>query len=93
MDLTITLPDELAGWLWREAERRGVEPQRYAAQIITEHLPAGDRAKSLQSLFATWAAEDSTDDPAEVARRQAEWGELKQAINANRTSGRKPFPE
>jgi hypothetical protein len=93
MDLTITLPDQLAGELRRGAERRGIEPQRYAAQLISEHLPAADRAKSLQSLFAVWAAEDATDDPAEIANRQAEWDELKRAINANRTSGRKPFAE
>src|SRR5690349_565267 len=93
MDLTITLPDELAGELRREAGRRGVDPQRYAAQLITEHLPATERARSLQSLFDQWAAEDATDDPAELARRQAEWDELKRGINANRSSGRKPFTE
>ena len=93
MDLTITLSDDLAGELRREAERRGVDPQRYAAQIITEHLPAAERARALRSLFDRWAAEDATDDPAELGRRQAELDDLKQAINANRTSGRKPFAE
>jgi hypothetical protein len=93
MGLTIQLPDDLATELRREAERLGVEPQRYAVQIIQQHLPAAERAKSLHDLFARWAAEDATDDPQELARRQQEWEQLKRALDANRASGRKLFGE
>jgi len=93
MDLTITLPDDLAGELRREAERRGVEPSDYAAQLIQQHLPAADLAKPLHALFSQWAAEDATNDPQELATRQQDWEQLKQGLNANRTSGRKLFNE
>lgn len=79
MELTIQLPNDVANKLRREAERLGVEPQRYAVQIIQRHLPVDDRATSLHDLFAQWAAEDATDDPRELAHRQHEWEELKRA--------------
>ena len=60
-------------------------------QISGADLSPSDRAKALQSLFDQWAAEDATDDPQELARREAEWGELRRALNENRTSGRKLF--
>jgi len=54
---------------------------------------AAERVKALREMFASWDVEDATDDPQEIARRQQEWEELKQALNANRTSGRKLFNE
>ncbi|HZL37889.1 MAG TPA: hypothetical protein VFC78_21405 [Tepidisphaeraceae bacterium] len=93
MDLTISLPDGLATALRREADRRGVEPRQCAAQIIEQHLPTAGRSDGLRKLFARWAAEDQTNDPAELEQRNAEWEQLKRALNANRTSGRKLFPE
>ena len=42
-------------------------------------------------LLAQWDREDATDDPAEIARREAELKELKKALNENRGSGRTPF--
>lgn len=93
MTVTITLPDEVAGELQREAERRGIEPQHVAAEIIASHLPSSERARALQSLFAQWAAEDVTTDASELDRRKAEWEEMKHALNANRSSGRKLFAE
>jgi hypothetical protein len=93
MHLTIKLPDDLASELEHEAQRHGVDPQQYAARIIQENLPAAERAKALRELFAQWDAEDATDDPEELARRQKEWDQLRRALNSNRTSGRKLFPE
>jgi hypothetical protein len=43
-------------------------------------------------MFAQWDAEDRTDDPAEIERRERDWEELKAALNANRGSARKLFP-
>jgi hypothetical protein len=92
MSLSFELPDNLAAALQREAARRGIDPGHYAAQLIQENLPAAERAKALRALFAQWASEDATEDPAELARRQKEWDETKRALNANRASGRKLFP-
>jgi PleD family two-component response regulator len=91
MTLTIDLPDDLAKELGREATRRGMEPAPFAMQILRENLSAAERSRSLRALFEQWAAEDATDDPVELARRQQEWEELKKALNENRTSGRKLF--
>ena len=93
MNLMIELPEDLAMELNREAERRGLKPQDCATQIIRERLPAIERARAARALFAEWEAEDATDDPNELAARQLEWEQLKQGLNANRSSGRKLFPE
>jgi hypothetical protein len=93
MNLTLNLPDELADRLRSEAERLGVDVQQCAVQMIQNSFPTAERARALRQLFSEWAAEDATDDPAELARRQNEWAELKHALNANRASGRKLFPE
>ncbi|HEY2587496.1 MAG TPA: hypothetical protein VGI81_17250 [Tepidisphaeraceae bacterium] len=58
------------------------------------HPPeANEKANALRLLFAQWAEEDATDDPAEIARRCEEWTRLKRSLNDNRTSGRKLFSE
>ncbi len=91
MSLKIDLPDDLAAQLEREAQRLGVDARQYAQQMIREHMPAAERSKALRALFDQWATEDATNDPEELARRQRKWNELKESLNANRTSGRKLF--
>jgi hypothetical protein len=91
MPFMINLPEDLAQELQREADRRGVEPAPFAVQLLRENLSASERARGLHDLFAKWAAEDATSDPAELARRQQEWERLKSALNDNRSSGRKLF--
>lgn len=93
MSITIHIPDELSAQLEDEARRRGVEPQQFAVEIIRDRLPPVDKAKALRSLFDQWAAEDATDDPAEIMRRREEWAQLKRALNENRTSGPKLFAD
>lgn len=94
MTLMIELPAELEKRLRSEAQTHGVAPEDYARKVLEENIPKpiAPEGNSLQRLFAQWDAEDATDDPAEIARRQQEWEELKQALNANRGSYRKPFP-
>jgi len=50
--------------------------------------------QDLDELFAQWREEDATDDPEELARRDAQLDELKANLNANRaaTGGRLLFP-
>lgn len=94
MTLMIELPAELEKRLRNEAQTHGVAPEDYARKVLEENIPKPLPAEgnSLQRLFAKWDAEDATDDPAEIARRQQEWEELKKALNANHGSYRKPFP-
>ena len=44
-------------------------------------------------LLNQWREEDATDDPQEIAQRQAEWQEFKQGMNENSLSGRVIYPE
>jgi hypothetical protein len=87
--LTIELPEQIGAELQREAQRQGMGADRYASQIIQQNLMAIERARSLRDLFEQWEREDETDDPQELARRAAEWEELKRALNANRGTGRR----
>ncbi|HET6250443.1 MAG TPA: hypothetical protein VFE47_22335 [Tepidisphaeraceae bacterium] len=93
MTLTLQLPDDVATRLELEAKRRGVMVGECLAQIVQERLPDANALNALSEMFAQWDREDATDDPAEIAARQAEWEELKKNLNANRGSQRKLFPE
>lgn len=95
--MTIVLPDALEQRLRRAAQRQGIDPSDYAATLIDRHLPPEPRQGSLADLFARWAAEDETDDPAEIARRNAEFEEFKREMNRSRIemegdNARIPFP-
>lgn len=95
--MTIALPDELEKRLRSQAERLGLPPDQYAAELIARQLPPEAREQSLADLFAEWATEDETHDPEEIARRNAEFEEFKQEMNRTRReaqgpNARIPFP-
>jgi hypothetical protein len=101
MTLAIELtPDEEAR-LQAAAREQGLDPTDCARRLLIEHLPplradsaqASERDRTLE-LFEQWEAEDATDDPEEIARRNQEWEELKAQMNATRAElGAEPlFP-
>lgn len=95
--MTLTLSPELEARLRAEAARRGVSPNELAQDLISEHLPKPESGSSLEALFAEWAAEDATDDPAEIERQRREGEEFMQGLNRNRLemegpNSRKPWP-
>jgi hypothetical protein len=93
MTLLLSLPPDLEQKLKDEANRQGVAPDEYARRVVQQHLEARRApAQSMQELFAQWEAEDATDDPTELARREQEWVELKKSFNENHYSNRKLFP-
>jgi hypothetical protein len=59
-------------------------------QIVRTQKPVVDQATL--DLLAKWDAEDATDDPAEIARRQEEWEEFRKAMNEDSISGRPIYP-
>jgi len=65
-----------------------IEETRGTAVVIA---PVGD----LGELLARWRAEDETTDEQELARRDAEWEDLKANLNANRSAAgeRLLFPD
>jgi hypothetical protein len=95
--MTISLPAEVESRLVHQASRLGLAPDEYASRLIAQHLPPMEARASLGDLFAEWDREDATDDPAELARRNQEFEELKEAMNRNREEmegplSRKPWP-
>jgi HEPN domain-containing protein len=95
--MTIELPAEIEARLKGEAQRQGVPAEQYAKQILVEHLGRPGATQSIEELFAEWEAEDHTDDPDEISRRNEEFEEFKKAMNQNRLdsegpNARKLFP-
>jgi hypothetical protein len=99
MGLTIELTPAEEARLRSAAEKAGLEPAEFARRVLAEHLPPLDSEGSVTkdptiALFEQWEAEDATDDPEEIARREQEWEELKAQMNATRAElGMQPlFP-
>ena len=86
MTLTLTLPPELERRLAEEAARKGVPPEQYTLQLLSEHLPAADRRAEAVRLLQSWLDEGD-------AAEQTETGDyLVRALDEDRLSDRKLFP-
>jgi hypothetical protein len=86
MTLVIDLTPEEEARLHAAARSLGVDPVECARRVLSEHLPPAQPGVATLALFATWEAEDATDDPEELAARQREWDELKASMNASRAA-------
>jgi hypothetical protein len=97
MIVTIDLDERLRIRLEQEARRRGLQPPEYARQLVEQGLRTAAAAtgpdRATLDLLAEWEREDATNDPAELEARRSELEALKQALNDNRPTGRKPFPQ
>ena len=84
MTLTIELTPEEERRI-QNAQAKGFD---VAAMIkgFLAGLPQAEEEDRTLALFAQWRAEDVTDDPEELARRDAELEEFKANINANRAA-------
>ena len=95
--MTIALPTDLEKRVNDEASRQGLNAGDFVRKLILERLPTINSEESLADLFAEWNAEDGTNDPAELARRELEFNDFKSAMNRNRAEmegqgSRKLFP-
>jgi hypothetical protein len=95
--IQLALPPDIEARIKGEASKQGLLPEAFIQKLIIERFPPADSNASLSNLFAEWAAEDFTDDPAEIAKRNEEVEEFKEAMNRNRLDmegpdARKPFP-
>lgn len=85
MTIQIELAPDVKSRLDAQASRLGLEATAYAKKLIEENLPeASPESGSLAKLFAEWEAEDATDDPAEIERRNREAEEFMQNLARNR---------
>ncbi len=91
--LKLNLSQEIETRVREEAMRRGIAAEDYAAHLVADSLPspsapepsaAAAAEHSLSDLFSKWAQDDETEDPTEIERRNAEFEELKEAMNQSR---------
>ena len=82
--MTLTLPSEIEARLKEEASRQGLDPAEYASRLIEQGLPRPQPNQATLDLLARWDAEDATDDPEEIARRQREAEEFMQSLARSR---------
>jgi hypothetical protein len=86
--LTITVQGDLEDRLKRAADSAQLDPQVVAERVLDAHLPEPNQ--SSLDLLAKWEAEESTTDPAELARRQSEGEQFMQNLAANRKAAEGP---
>ena len=85
MTIQIELAPDVKARLEAQASRLGLETTAYAKKLIEENLPqTSPEQGSLAKLFAEWEAEDATDDPVEIERRNREAEEFMQNLARNR---------
>ncbi|MGL6094906.1 MAG: hypothetical protein ACRC7O_03760 [Fimbriiglobus sp.] len=85
MPFAVSLPPDLEARLTAEAARAGVPPEKYAAALLTTHLPA-DRAAAAVALLDGWLAEPDPSD-------QHETGDvLVHRLDDSRSGQRPHFP-
>lgn len=84
MSINVELTPEEEARLRAAARRQGLAAEECARRMIAANLVDEPPAYTTAELFALWAAEDATDDPEELAARQREWEELRDALNATR---------
>lgn len=102
MTVTLNLKPEVEAEIAQQAAAEGVTLQQRIDSMIAEAVkrqppplsPAEQRKKNQAAidLLNQWDEEDKTDDPEEIARRQAEWEEFKLGMNAAHTSNRVIYP-
>lgn len=103
MTVTLDLPPDMEAEISEEAAEQGQELPDYLLSIIQERTTSEkprivyseeQRRKNQAAIdmLNEWDKEDETDDPDEIARRQAEWEEFKIGMNAAHTSNRVIYP-
>ena len=93
MSLIVSISPDLEQKLRLEAAHKGPDVADYARDLLEQHFSAPrEPDRATLDLLAKWDAEDATDDPAELQKRQQDWEELKQSLNENHTSKRRLFP-
>ena len=71
---------------------------RMIAEAVRNQPPPLSREEQIKknrvalAVLRQWREEDKTEDPEEIARRQAEWDEFKAAMNESHTSDRIIYP-
>lgn len=103
MTVTLDLPPDMEAQISEEAAEKGQELPDYLLSLI-QGRPTPKKPRVIYSqeqlaknqtaiaVLRQWREEDATDDPEEIARRQAEWEEFKKGMNEAHTSDRVIYP-
>jgi len=96
MTIRLELAPELEARLRLKAEIEGQDITAYLQSIAERE--AGNEGENEEQrrknqaaidLLNAWDAEDATDNPEEIAQRQAEWEEFKTGMNAAHSSSKR----
>lgn len=92
MTLKIELTPEEDLRLHTLAQARGVDEVTALHSLIAE-LPAAvpdEEAQAVARLMHEWIAEDATEDPEELEKREQQWQEFRTGMNESRVSEGRP---
>lgn len=102
MTVTLNLKPEVEAEIAQKAAAEGTGVSDYLEKMIEETVkpepPAArpqtqwEKNQAALAVLRQWREEDKTDDPEEIARRQAELDEFKAAMNESHTSNRVIYP-
>lgn len=104
MTVTLNLRPEVEAEIAQKAVAQGATLPDYIEKLIAEAVkrqplppllsPEEQRKKNQAAIdmLNEWDEEDKTDDPEEIARRQAEWEAFKKGMNENHSSNRIIYP-
>ena len=87
MTLQLDLPPDLAERLRQAAETQGLSADGYTLHLLKEHLPPIDRRAELIALLQSWI------DSADSGEQEETGYDLLRALDENRPSERKLYPE
>ena len=82
--MTVELSAETESRLRGLAARQGIDAAEYARKLIESALPLGPADQATLDLLDQWDREKATDDPEEIARRQADVKAFMDGMNRNR---------
>ena len=102
MTITLNLRPEVEAEIMQKASAEGKPLPEYIKSLLEETVEPVASLSSSQTqieknqaalaVLRQWREQDKTDDPEEIARRQANLDEFKVAINESHTSNRIIYP-
>ena len=87
MTVKLNLDPEVESRITAQANASGMAIEEYLQSLIKRAAQRDTLGAATLALFDAWEAEDETNNPEEIKRRQQEFEEFMAAMNANRGPG------
>lgn len=91
MTVTLDLGPELDDDLRALARSKGVSIEEYVRDLVVRAAERRSGGQAL-ALLREWESEDATANAEELARREWDWEELREAMNRSHSSDRILYP-